>query len=73
MDSVNCTSAISSWATLRVVLIVVDKEIKKYFGNPRILWDFCVHISDIFSFSCPFGRGIWFLVFWGCNALKKPL
>lgn len=71
MGNVNCISAISSWAVLHVVLIVIDKEIKKYFGNARILGDFCVHIPNLVSFSCPFGHGIWFLVFGVLMHLKS--
>lgn len=48
---------------LHVVLIVIDKEIKKYFGNTRVLGDFCVHIPDLVSFSYSFEYGIWCLIF----------
>lgn len=48
---------------LHVVSVVLDKEIKKYFGNISILGDFCVHIPDLVSFSYPFGYGIWCLIF----------
>lgn len=76
MDYVNCISVISSCTALHVVLIVIDKEIKEYFGNTRILRDFCVHIPDFVSFGYPLvpklSLWMWYLVshFWGCNALN---
>lgn len=63
MGSNISTSAISSWATVHIVLVVVGGGDYKYFRNTRILEDFCVQVSDLVSFRHLFGHGIRFLIF----------